>query len=103
MDILCCTASSAHTSTSSSVVTRSGFLSFLLGMAWYLELWLMLERPVPEAAATAQENRPLATAAADGRDMTNRRRRWYLGIQSKKDPVHVMNEVYKAMQALQCV
>lgn len=29
--------------------------------------------------------------------------RWYLGIQSKKDPAHVMNEVYKAMQALQCV
>lgn len=29
--------------------------------------------------------------------------RWYLGIQSKKDPAHVMNEVYKAMQALKCV
>ena len=29
--------------------------------------------------------------------------RWYLGIQSKKDPAHVMNEVYKAMQALNCV
>ncbi len=29
--------------------------------------------------------------------------RWYLGIQSKKDPAHVMNEVYKAMQALRCV
>lgn len=28
--------------------------------------------------------------------------RWYLGIQSKKDPAHVMNEVYKAMQALKC-
>ena len=26
--------------------------------------------------------------------------RWYLGIQSKKDPAHVMTEVYKAMQAL---
>ena len=25
-------------------------------------------------------------------------RRWYLGIQSKKDPAHVMTEVYKAMQ-----
>ena len=24
--------------------------------------------------------------------------RWYLGIQSKKDPAHVMTEVYKAMQ-----
>lgn len=29
--------------------------------------------------------------------------RWYLGIQSKKDPAHVMNEVYKAMQSLKCV
>ncbi len=29
--------------------------------------------------------------------------RWYLGIQSKKDPAHVMTEVYKAMQALGCV
>ena len=29
--------------------------------------------------------------------------RWYLGIQSKKDPAHVMTEVYKAMQALRYV
>jgi hypothetical protein len=29
--------------------------------------------------------------------------RWYLGIQSKKDPAHVMNEVYKALQALGCM
>ena len=28
--------------------------------------------------------------------------RWYLGIQSKKDPGHVMTEVYKAMYALGC-
>ena len=40
---------------------------------------------------------------ADTRDLSNRRRRWYLGIQSKKDPAHVMNEVYKAMQSLHCV
>jgi len=33
----------------------------------------------------------------------NRRtRRWYLGIQSKKDPAHVMTEVYKALLALDC-
>lgn len=25
-----------------------------------------------------------------------------MGIQSKKDPAHVMTEVYKAMQALRC-
>jgi len=31
-----------------------------------------------------------------------RRRRWYLGIQSKKDPAHVMTEVYKALMALGC-
>jgi 5'-AMP-activated protein kinase catalytic alpha subunit len=42
-------------------------------------------------------------APPDPRDLSNRRRRWYLGIQSKKDPAHVMNEVYKAMQALKCV
>jgi 5'-AMP-activated protein kinase catalytic alpha subunit len=31
-----------------------------------------------------------------------RTRRWYLGIQSKKDPAHVMTEVYKALTALGC-
>ncbi|GMH72322.1 hypothetical protein TrVE_jg14158 [Triparma verrucosa] len=31
-----------------------------------------------------------------------RTRRWYLGIQSKKDPAHVMTEVYKALSALGC-
>ncbi|KAL3925605.1 MAG: hypothetical protein SGILL_000299 [Bacillariaceae sp.] len=31
-----------------------------------------------------------------------RTRRWYLGIQSKKDPAHVMTEVYKALKALNC-
>ena len=31
-----------------------------------------------------------------------RRRRWYLGIQSKKDPAHVMTEVYKALLQLAC-
>jgi len=37
------------------------------------------------------------------KDIPARRRRWYLGIQSKKDPAHVMNEVYKAVQSLGCV
>lgn len=42
-------------------------------------------------------------AAADPRDAAAKRgRRWYLGIQSKKDPGHVMTEVYKAMTALDC-
>jgi 5'-AMP-activated protein kinase, catalytic alpha subunit len=31
-----------------------------------------------------------------------RTRRWYLGIQSKKEPAHVMTEVYKALKALNC-
>ena len=39
---------------------------------------------------------------AESREASLRRRRWYLGIQSKKDPAHVMTEVYKAMQILQC-
>ena len=30
-----------------------------------------------------------------------KRRRWYLGIQSKKQPAHVMTEVYKALHVLQ--
>jgi len=33
----------------------------------------------------------------------SKKRRWYLGIQSKKDPAHVMTEVHKAMFALGCV
>jgi hypothetical protein len=47
--------------------------------------------------------RSAAVSNADLRDLPNRRRRWYLGIQSKKEPSHVMNEVYKAMMALQCI
>jgi len=44
------------------------------------------------------------SAAPPGeKDIPARRRRWYLGIQSKKDPAHVMNEVYKAIQSLGCV
>ncbi|KUF90846.1 Katanin p80 WD40 repeat-containing subunit B1 [Phytophthora nicotianae] len=31
---------------------------------------------------------------------TPKRRRWYLGIQSKKEPAHVMSEVYKALFVL---
>jgi 5'-AMP-activated protein kinase catalytic alpha subunit len=33
---------------------------------------------------------------------TTRRRRWYLGIQSKKEPAAVMTEVYKALEELKC-
>ncbi|CAN0551693.1 unnamed protein product, partial [Ectocarpus sp. 12 AP-2014] len=38
--------------------------------------------------------------AAAGAPM--KRRRWYLGIQSKKDPAHVMTEVYRALLQLGC-
>lgn len=38
-----------------------------------------------------------ATAQASS---ASKRRRWYLGIQSKKDPSHVMTEVYKALMAV---
>ena len=48
-----------------------------------------------------------STDAAGGteqtKDLPARRRRWYLGIQSKKDPAHVMTEVYKALLSLNCV
>ncbi|GLD94811.1 hypothetical protein PINS_up003436 [Pythium insidiosum] len=40
-------------------------------------------------------------AAASGADLpAQKRRRWYLGIQSKKEPAHVMSEVYKALHVL---
>lgn len=44
-----------------------------------------------------------STTAAPSIDPgASKRRRWYLGIQSKKEPGHVMTEVYKAMLALGC-
>jgi len=55
------------------------------------------------SAAVAAGSRTAAAPNNDPRDLSSRRRRWYLGIQSKKDPAHVMNEVYKAMQSLHCV
>ena len=39
-------------------------------------------------------------SSRSGRLPGQRRRRWYLGIQSKKEPAHVMTEVYCALQAL---
>jgi 5'-AMP-activated protein kinase catalytic alpha subunit len=41
--------------------------------------------------------------AARQKELSMRRRRWYLGIQSKKDPAQVMTEVYQALLALGCV
>ena len=42
------------------------------------------------------------STSSSGSHNTAPRRRWYLGIQSKKDPAHVMTEVFKAMHALDC-
>lgn len=42
-------------------------------------------------------------SAESTKEGSARRRRWFLGIQSKKDPAHVMTEVYKALQSLGCI
>jgi 5'-AMP-activated protein kinase catalytic alpha subunit len=73
----------------------------LLGMAMSPSLFSRMDDAT--RAALGPGGRPASTSNADARDLSARRRRWYLGIQSKKDPAHVMNEVYKAMQALKCV
>jgi 5'-AMP-activated protein kinase catalytic alpha subunit len=39
-------------------------------------------------------------ASISGGAPAPKRRRWYLGIQSKKEPAHVMSEVYKALHVL---
>jgi 5'-AMP-activated protein kinase, catalytic alpha subunit len=61
----------------------------------------------PLAAGTTTTGGSMSTTAqsvhpAAGQDLPSRRRRWYLGIQSKKDPSHVMTEVYKALLSLGC-
>ena len=35
-------------------------------------------------------------------DKSQPRRSWYLGIQSKKDPAHVMAEVFRSLRSLRC-
>ena len=45
---------------------------------------------------------PKGEAGEPNKEVQNRRRRWYLGIQSKKDPAHVMTEVYNALSSLGC-
>lgn len=52
--------------------------------------------------ATSSTGGTAATGAATSLQREGRRRRWYLGIQSKKDPAHVMTEVYKALLQLDC-
>mmetsp|Transcript_38735 Transcript_38735/g.54543 ORF Transcript_38735/g.54543 Transcript_38735/m.54543 type:complete len:617 (-) Transcript_38735:7-1857(-) len=54
--------------------------------------------PVVQMMSSIPGNETMIAQHQHGR----RTRRWYLGIQSKKDPAHVMKEVYKALHALGC-
>jgi len=54
--------------------------------------------PVVQMTSSIPGNTGMIAQHQHGR----RTRRWYLGIQSKKDPAHVMTEVYKALMALGC-
>lgn len=55
-------------------------------------------QPVVQMTSSIPGNTGMIAQHQHGR----RTRRWYLGIQSKKDPAHVMTEVYKALMALGC-
>lgn len=55
-------------------------------------------QPVVQMTSSIPGNTGMIAQHQHGR----RSRRWYLGIQSKKDPAHVMTEVYKALMALGC-
>lgn len=67
---------------------------------------LAIANPVTPTFAAAAANvlgpdfqRQQAVAlAAQQAALNARRRRWYLGIQSKKEPSHVMNEVFRALR-----
>lgn len=48
-------------------------------------------------ASTSSQSQAQAQAQAAAAAAASKKRRWYLGIQSKKDPAHVMTEVYKAL------
>lgn len=54
--------------------------------------------PVVQMTSSIPGNMGMIAQYQHGR----RTRRWYLGIQSKKDPAHVMTEVYKALMSLGC-
>lgn len=49
---------------------------------------------------SAALRRGSSAALGSKKQLGGRKRRWYLGIQSKKDPGHVMIEVLRALQAL---
>ena len=52
------------------------------------------------ATSSAALRRGRSTNQSAKSRSANRRRRWYLGIQSKKDPGHVMTEVLHALGSL---
>lgn len=54
--------------------------------------------PLPPPPSQQQQPQPQPVTDPSA----SKRRRWYLGIQSKKVPGHVMTEVYKAMLTLGC-
>jgi 5'-AMP-activated protein kinase catalytic alpha subunit len=56
----------------------------------------------PHPAIQMSSSIPGNTGIVAQHEHGRRTRRWYLGIQSKKDPAHVMTEVYKALMALGC-
>mmetsp|Transcript_20936 Transcript_20936/g.41889 ORF Transcript_20936/g.41889 Transcript_20936/m.41889 type:complete len:667 (+) Transcript_20936:611-2611(+) len=59
--------------------------------------------PSPSPASTVMQSSIPGNVGMIAQHQHQRRnRRWYLGIQSKKDPAHVMTEVYKALLALGC-
>ena len=58
--------------------------------------------PVPAAIVQMTSSIPGNIGMIAQHQHGRRNRRWYLGIQSKKDPAHVMKEVYKALYSLGC-
>uniref|UniRef100_A0A7S1UFG3 non-specific serine/threonine protein kinase n=1 Tax=Phaeomonas parva TaxID=124430 RepID=A0A7S1UFG3_9STRA len=56
-----------------------------------------------QGSVVRQAGPPMAQQApARNPSQSVKRRRWYLGIQSKKEPAHVMGEVYKALYRINC-
>eukprot|EP00617_Octactis_speculum_P011917 CAMPEP_0185791344 /NCGR_PEP_ID=MMETSP1174-20130828/158323_1 /TAXON_ID=35687 /ORGANISM="Dictyocha speculum, Strain CCMP1381" /LENGTH=533 /DNA_ID=CAMNT_0028486289 /DNA_START=179 /DNA_END=1780 /DNA_ORIENTATION=+ len=67
-----------------------------------LAMQLQVQQQQRAEQATAALTRRSVSPQAPHPQQAGRRRRWYLGIQSKKEPAHVMTEVYKALAALGC-
>jgi 5'-AMP-activated protein kinase, catalytic alpha subunit len=69
-----------------------------------------MEAPPPSSRGSQDRNPVVQTSLSIPGNTTiilqhqhqTRPRRWYLGIQSRKEPAHIMSEVYKALLALGC-